>query len=104
MMSKPDSHIYLWAWYQTEFGLEKATRYEGIRIERALRSYHDSSGFYPSVLSKLIDGKPLRGEWNRDEWEQAYYYRVTANRSDYIFISSGKDKLLGTDDDIIFKH
>jgi TM2 domain-containing protein len=47
--------ITLWNLYQTKYGLEKATRYEGRRIERALRSYHDSSGLYPSSLSKLID-------------------------------------------------
>ena len=96
--------ISLWTWYQNNYILKREILQEGTSIAAAIEKYHYDLGHYPSNVSALISGKPVRSEWYTDNWSQPYYYRVSSNGNNYILISKGRDRTLGTQDDIIFKQ
>ena len=76
---------------------EKRTLTEMKEIKKAALKYETEKRELPSSLSSLIGTNPLRLEWKKDYWESDYIYEN--NR----LISPGKDKKLGTADDIIIE-
>jgi TM2 domain-containing membrane protein YozV len=90
-------------WYQENYTLEKRTLEEGKSIVAALEKYHNGMGFYPSELSDLIEGRPLRSAWYTDEWGQPYSYQLSLENRGFLLVSKGRDQTLGTDDDIVFE-
>ena len=74
---------------------ENRTISEMEEIRNALFKYKDEKSVLPSSLDVLIGNYPLRQEWKKDKWGNDYLYERDK------LISAGKDKTLGTGDDII---
>ena len=90
-------------WYSNSFIKENATLEEGNKIVSAIQDYHGVSGKYPTDLSRLIEGRPIRSGWKTDGWGEAYVYEVTKNGQKFKLLSKGKDRAIGTEDDIVFQ-
>lgn len=76
-------------WYSEE--------YNKPQISRKKENEH-----YPDNLQTIISGNPIRARWTSDAWGQPYLYEVSEDKKSFKLISKGKDKTLGTQDDIIF--
>ena len=70
-------------------------------IVKALNKYKKETGHYPEDLQTLISGSPIRSRWASDAWGQSYHYEISDNKKIFKLISRGKDKTLGTNDDIV---
>ena len=90
-------------WYSNTFISKNATLEEGNRIVSAIQSYHKNSNKYPEDLSSLIEGIPIRSGWKTDGWDEAYIYEVINNERGFKLLSKGKDRILGTEDDLVFQ-
>lgn len=96
--------LFMWTWYKENYMYSEATLQEGKKIVAALYRYHHDLGRYPVDLSTLIEGRPLRADWCLDEWAQPYHYRVRPDGQRFTLISKGRDRTLGTADDIIIEE
>jgi hypothetical protein len=90
-------------WYSEKFVIPEQTTSEGFNIVSAIQEFNDSHGKLPSSISELIDSRPLRAGWGKDGWGEPYYFEVLENGTDYKLISKGRDRTIGTDDDIVFR-
>lgn len=90
-------------WYSEKFVIPEQTTYEGANIVSAIQVYKESYGKYPSGISELINGRPLRSGWGEDGWGEPYYFEVLENGSDFRLISKGRDRTINTDDDIVLR-
>lgn len=91
------------SWYSNNYIRPKATLEEGNRIVSAIQNHHSHSGKYPPDISTIIGGIPVRAGWKTDEWGESYIYEITNNGQDFKLLSKGKDRILGTEDDIAFR-
>jgi uncharacterized membrane protein len=71
-------------------------------IQEALTRFKEDTGKYPTDLSALIHGNPLRMEWSRDSWDIPYRY-TSSGKHFYMIISEGPDKKFGSQDDLVFR-
>lgn len=78
---------------------EGRTIKEMTKIEETIIDYQLNYGRYPNSLEELISIRPIREGWKRDYWNEEYFY--SANDSEFVLISPGKDRKLNTEDDII---
>ena len=67
-------------------------------IEEAIIDYEKHYGKYPHSIEELVSIKPIREGWQRDYWKKEYHYSST--NSEFVLMSSGKDRQLFTEDDI----
>jgi hypothetical protein len=89
------------SWYSDKYIKPKQTIAEGNRIMNALNQYKKNKGIYPDNIQAVIGDRPVRKGWTRDAWEQNYIYELVNEGKKFRLISMGKDKRLGTDDDIV---
>ena len=90
-------------WYSETYNNPRITREEGKDIIIALNKYKNKYGKYPDDLQTIIGHKPVRSRWNSDAWGQSYQYNISSGKNEFTLISKGKDKILGTEDDIVFE-
>ena len=90
-------------WYSNSFISKNATLEEGERIVSILQSHHANSGKYPKDLNSLIEGIPVRSGWKTDAWGEAYFYEVENGGDGFRLVSKGKDRIFGTEDDLVFE-
>lgn len=95
--------IALGQWYSNNFLKRNATLEEGNKIVSALQNYQKSKGQFPTNISELIGSIPVRTGWRIDSWGEAYFYEIEDNNQKYKLLSKGKDRILGTEDDIVFE-
>lgn len=95
--------LSLASWYSNNYTRPKATLEEGNKIVSAIQSHHRHSGKYPSDISTIIEGIPIRAGWKTDEWGEFYIYEIINIGQNFKFLSKGKDRTLGTGDDIVFQ-
>ena len=95
--------ISLGQWYSNNFSKRNATMEEGNKIVSALYHYQENKGRFPRSISELIGNIPIRAGWRTDSWGERYIYEVEENNQRYKLVSKGKDRILGTEDDIVFK-
>ena len=89
-------------WYSDNFVKANASYEEGNQIFSAIQRYHKRSGEHPTDISGLIQGIPIRSGWTTDGWGEEYVYEVIDDGQDFRLISKGKDRTLGSEDDIVF--
>ncbi|NEN25329.1 hypothetical protein G3O08_17670 [Cryomorpha ignava] len=77
---------------------EDRTIKEMTTIEEKIIEYELNYGRYPNSLDVLISIRPIREGWKRDYWNEEYLY--SANDSEFVLISQGRDRKHYTDDDI----
>lgn len=94
----------IFEWYSEEYNKPRISWEEGNAVVRALNNYKKEKDHYPDNLQTIIGDNPIRARWKFDAWGQAYHYEVSGNKKSFKLISKGKDKTLGTQDDIIFKE
>jgi hypothetical protein len=80
------------------------TKNEGHEIAFALQHYYQTEHTYPSSLVEFIGNDPLRRNWEKDAWNNAYYFTRTSNGKSYTLLSAGADGKLHTDDDIVMQN
>jgi hypothetical protein len=90
-------------WYSETYNNPRVTLEEGKDIVSALNKYKNDNGKYPDDLQTIISSKPVRSGWNSDAWGQLYQYSISSDKKMFTLISKGKDKTLGTEDDIVFE-
>ena len=90
------------SWYSDKYVLPEQTMTEGHQIATAIMEYHETYGKYPESINDLTKSYPLRAGWIRDSWKEPYIYELFENEGKFRVISKGRDRKLGTDDDIIF--
>ena len=90
-------------WYSNSFMKANATIEEGNAIASSMENYHKDIGKYPPSISKLVQGRPIRASWKKDGWGESYFYEIVNDGQAFTLISKGKDKILGTEDDLVFK-
>ncbi len=95
--------ISLGQWYSNNFLKKNATLEEGNKIVSALQNYKESKGQFPMNISELIGSIPVRKGWRTDSWGEAYIYDIEDKNQGYKLFSKGKDRILGTEDDIVFE-
>jgi hypothetical protein len=78
------------------------TKEEMMNIKISLEEYKNRTGTYPENLYQLIEGRPLRKDWLKDEWGNTY--RLKKTNENIIIISAGSDHIFGSEDDIIVKE
>lgn len=93
----------LFNWYSEAYNKPRITMEEGNDIVRALNKYKKAKEHYPEDLQTLISGSPIRSRWSYDVWGKSYHYEVSDDKQIFKLISKGKDRTLGTEDDIIFE-
>ncbi len=93
----------LFNWYSETYNKPRITMEEGRDIVRALNKYKKEKEYFPDDLQTLISGSPIRSRWDSDAWGQSYHYEVSGDKTIFKLISKGKDKKLGTEDDIIIE-
>jgi hypothetical protein len=81
---------------------EKNTKSEMDVIRQAVLHHQQETGTYPASLESLIGNNPLRQEWRVDFWQRPYIFQQEGPNTFWL-ISSGKDKVAGTEDDIRIK-
>ncbi len=96
--------LSIFEWYSEKYIMPRVAMEEGNVIVRALNNYKKEKEHYPDNLQTIISDNPIRASWGSDVWEQAYHYEVSDDKQFFKLISKGKDKTLGTEDDIIFKQ
>ena len=89
-------------WYSDSFVKANTSREESGQIVSAIQRYHKRSGEYPADVFALIQGIPIRSGWTTDGWGEEYVYEVIDAGKNFRLISKGKDRTLGTEDDIVF--
>ena len=94
--------VSIFGWYSEEYNKPRITREESIDIVRALSNYNTENKHYPDNLQSIINDNPVRARWSSDAWGQPFHYEVSADRKSFKLVSKGKDRILGTADDIIF--
>ena len=90
-------------WYSNSFMKANATIEEGNAITSSIENYHKDFGKYPPNILKLVQGRPIRASWKKDGWGEAYVYEIVNDGRTFTLISKGKDRILGTDDVLVFK-
>ncbi len=90
-------------WYSEAYNKPRIVMEEGNDIVNALNKYKKEKGHYPGDLQPLISRSPIRSRWASDAWGQSYHYEVSGDKTIFKLLSTGKDKTLGTEDDIIIK-
>ena len=73
---------------------------EMTEISDALKKYHAHYKTYPTDYADFIDSKPIWSNWDKDSWGEYYVYQLI-DSNNYQLVSSGKDREMGTDDDLI---
>lgn len=71
------------------------------QVQALLQKEKEGAGRYPNQLSEIIRNNPLHKDITIDLWDNAYYYELLANGSNYKLQSKGKDGILNTKDDIV---
>ena len=79
------------------------TKSEMTEISESLKSYRSETGVFPENLNDLIGNRPLRKTWTKDAWGIDYNYYKSEDGTGFKLTSSGKDKKLGTKDDLIIE-
>ncbi len=81
---------------------QRATEASLRTIGQAIKDYNiNHNRTNPPTLQALVDTKILEANSLNDAWGTPYYYRATGTQGrEFSLISAGKDKELGTDDDI----
>jgi len=95
--------IRLLSWYSEDYTKPQLTKTEGDGIIKSIKSYYDGYQQYPEDIESLIRDNPLRKDWRSDEWDEPYVYEVGRDSESFKLLSKGKDRILGTQDDIIFE-
>ncbi len=90
-------------WYTDKYVKPNTTVEEGYNIASAIHRYHRSSGEYPTDIYTLIGNTPVRSGWKTDSWGEPYIYELEKDGQNFKLLSKGKDRILGTEDDIVFK-
>lgn len=89
-------------WYSNKHLKAAATIEEGNTMASAIHRYHKRTGKYPTDISTLMGNIPVRSSWRTDGWGELYVYELEDGGS-LRLLSKGKDGILGTEDDIVFK-
>ena len=95
--------LSLGQWCSNKYLKPKATVEEGYNIASAIHRYHRSSGEYPADIYTLIGSIPVRPGWKTDSWGEPYIYELEKDGQKFKLLSKGKDRILGTEDDIVFQ-
>lgn len=95
--------LSLGKWYSDKYMKPTATIEEVSEIASAIHRYYKSSGRYPEDIYALIVGIPVRSGWKTDSWGEPYIYEVVEEGQNFRLLSKGKDRKLGTEDDIVFQ-
>jgi ABC-type multidrug transport system fused ATPase/permease subunit len=90
------------SWYSDKYVFPEQTMTEGRQIATAIIEFHESHGKFPDSIKDIIKNYPLRSGWIVDGWKEPYIYEIIENEGKFRVISKGRDKALGTDDDMIF--
>jgi len=78
---------------------EDRTKNEMTEISLALEKYYSRYHYYPNDFLDFISSKPIWHEWSTDAWDNNFKYTVL-DSSHFILVSSGKDQVFETKDDI----
>lgn len=89
-------------WYSDNYVFPKQTMTEGRKIATAVLEFHESYGKFPDSIKELTESYPLRAGWIMDSWKEPYIYELIENEGRFRVISKGRDRILGTIDDMIF--
>lgn len=92
--------ILSYKYYQKTFLYPNQTTSELQEIRSALYLYKESFDAYPTQLTELTKGRPLREIWLTDAWGNLYRYEVKDDKQSFTVISAGGDGKFGNDDDI----
>jgi hypothetical protein len=95
--------IRLFAWYSDDYIKPQLTKNEGTKIIKSIKSYHNGYRKYPESIESLIRDNPIRKDWRSDAWGEPYIYEIAKDKQNFKLVSKGKDRTLGTQDDIIFE-
>jgi hypothetical protein len=82
------------------FNEQKTTQKEMNIITEASQKWKERNGHYPDSLSQLIANNPTKLNWLTDAWKNPYRYIHNPDNGQIELISSGKDGLFNTTDDI----
>lgn len=77
------------------------TKEEGTRIVLAIKKFQTSKEKLPGSIYDIIGNKPLNQTWLTDAWDEPYIYEVSEDGKKFLLKSKGRDKIVGTKDDII---
>lgn len=68
-------------------------------LNSEIKNYKAKYNKYPKSLEELAGLDPLKQDLLRDNWGNTFIY--SANNSDYALSSAGKDRVAGSNDDIV---
>jgi hypothetical protein len=80
---------------------EKKTEKIMMKVSKLLEAEKKQFGKYPSGLKTIIRNNPLRKGLELDSWKTAFVYTISEDGKSYQLISLGRDRKLGTKDDIL---
>jgi len=86
--------------YKHYYSNKKETYKKLLEIEALLIDNKKTEGVYPEHIEDIIRNNPLRQHINQDSWGNAYHYEVIDNGNTFVLISTGKDGILNTKDDL----
>jgi hypothetical protein len=82
---------------------ERSTKKEMVQIQEELELFRKTKNSYPKSLYELIGVNPLKRDFDKDQWNIPYQYSTTNQGANYLLKSSGPDKSMNTDDDIVIE-
>ena len=82
-------------------GIPSAQVDEMNSIVKSLNTYRENHGSYPESIKSVIQNVPIRKGWLSDYWGNEYAYVLLNNGDKFELRSSGRDKQMGTKDDLI---
>ena len=94
--------FYLFIFFTSTGKNEANTKKIMITISKLLEAEKKQFGKYPPELKNIIRNNPLRRNLETDYWKTHFVYSISNNGKNYQLISLGRDRKLGTKDDILY--
>ena len=94
-------------WHALTSGTKESANQQMASIAAAIDMYVLDNHALPNGLEELTQpskrsGEPYIKEIKLDPWDQPFTYRKTDGKREYQIISSGEDKMAGTEDDMFW--
>lgn len=95
--------LSLGQWCSNKYFKQNTTIEECHKIVSAIHNHHSMSDEYPKDINTLIGSIPVRSGWKTDSWGEPYIYELEKDGQNFKLLSKGKDRIVGTKDDIVFQ-